>query len=441
MAELHRARSHIEVLHLHKVPLLDRRMLAIILRGLPNVTMVGVYNCPLIHFGDVIPILDLIHDINNDRRKKNMPKIKAFDFFPHFNQGTPYAHENAATYGISWGPIEMDIAQRGFYAIILKAVLKSKGLGLDLLFSKDHAFMDYLAKVPNIPLGVYSFLDAVYRYIEVDRWAWDRGDIKLQAIYDMLKPVRVAVEKQKHVAHDWPKYYLKEMATTSGFFCCCSCGYQTFMEFFPAYSKNQLQPHKRVCCACRLQIRLDAETDHLKAQKKGLLDKLCPDWEPKAFNQDAPLFRGGVGLIRLHSTETVRHMPDIVFAEGVDGGFGWTPYWQRLMRDAKLPHDSLVKLPRLEDVALDEATRRRWLDVIASAVREDVHRLGILELRKTFPTGSKRKGIPAYGPTREDGGAPDDLDEIQPPTPDERRYFFDYSKALKTARELLKEGW
>ncbi|KAL7782197.1 hypothetical protein V8C43DRAFT_319263 [Trichoderma afarasin] len=437
MAELHRARSHIEVLHLHKVPLLDRRMLAIILRGLPHVTMVGVYNCPLIHFGDVIPILDLIHEINNDRRKKNMPKIEAFDFFPHFNQGTPYAHENAATYGISWGPIEMDIAQRGFYAIILKAVLKSKGLGLDLLFSKDHAFMDYLAKVPNIPLGVYSFLDAVYRYIEVDRWAWNRGDIKLQAIYDMLKPVRVAVEK--HVAHDYPKYYLKKMATT--FFCCSSCGYQTFMEFFPAYSMNQLQPHRRVCCACRLQKRLDAETDHLKAQKKGLLDKLCPDWEPKAFNQDAPLFRGGVGLIRLHSTETVRHIPNIVFAEGVDGVHRWTHYWQRLMRDNKLPHDSLVKLPRLEDVALDEVTRRRWLDVIASAVREDVHRLGILELRKTFPTGSKRKGIPAYGPTREDGGAPDDLDEIQPPIPDERRYFFDYSKALKTARELLKEGW
>jgi hypothetical protein len=190
-----------------------------------------------------------------------------------------------------------------------------------------------------------------------------------------------------------------------------------------------------------LQKRLDAETDHLKAQKKGLLDKLCPDWEQKAFNQDAPLFRGGVGLIRLHSTETVRHMPNLVFAEGVDGVYRWPPYWQRLMRDAKLPHDSLVKLPRLEDVALDEATGRRWLDVIASAVREDVHRLGILELRKTYPTGSKRKGIPAYGPTREDGGAPDDLDEIQPPIPDERRCFFDYSKALDTARKLLKESW
>ncbi|KAL6701909.1 hypothetical protein J3F84DRAFT_392266 [Trichoderma pleuroticola] len=436
MSELHRARSHIEVLHLHKVPLLDRRMLAIILRGLPHVTMVGVYNCPLIHFGDVIPILDLIHEINNDRRKKNMPEIKAFDFFPWFNQGTPYVHENAATYGISWGPVPMDIAQRGFYAIILKAVMKSKGMGLDLLFSKDHAFMDYLAKVPNIPLGVVSFLDAVYRYLEVDKWDWDRGNKRLQAIYDMLKPVRVAVEK--HVANDWPKYYLKKMATT--FFCCCSCGYQTFMEFFPAGSMNRLQPHRRICCACRLQKFLDSETDHLKAQKKGLLDKLCPDWDQTAFNQDAPLFRGGGGLIRLQSTQTVRPLARLRLSM-VGGTLRYNYYREPLMRDQKLPHDSLVKLPSLEDVALDSATGRRWLDVIASAIREDVHRLGILELRNNYPTGSKRKGIPAYGSTREDGGAPDDLDEVQPPIPDERRCFFDYSKALKTALELRKQGW
>ncbi|KAL6813487.1 hypothetical protein GGI42DRAFT_339571 [Trichoderma sp. SZMC 28013] len=437
MSELHRARSHIEVLHLHRVPLLDRRMLAIILRGLPHVTMVGVYNCPLIHFGDVIPILDLIYEINIDRREKNMPKIKAFDFFPCFNQGTPYAHENSATYGISWGPLPMDVAQRGFYAIILKAVMKSKGMGLDLLFSKGHAFMDYLVKVPNIPLGVYSFLDAVYRYLEINRRARDRGNLKLQAIYDMLKPVRVAVEK--YVADDWPKYYLKEMANT--FFCCCSCGYQTFMEFFPAGSRNRLQAHRRICSACRLQKILDLETDHFKAQKKGLLDKLCPDWDRAAFNQDAPLFRGGGGLIRLESTETVRPQTPILTLSIVDGIQQVTPYSQPLMRDQKCPHDSLVKLPSLEDVALDSATGRRWLDVIASAVREDVHRLGILELRKTYPTGSKRKGIPAYGSTREDGGAPDDLDEIQPPAPDDKRCCFDYSKALKTALALRKDGW
>ncbi|KAK4084551.1 uncharacterized protein Triagg1_1031 [Trichoderma aggressivum f. europaeum] len=438
MSELHRARSHIEVLHLYRVPLLDRRMLAVILRGLPNVTMVGVYNCPLIHFGDVIPILDLIHEINIDRHEKNMPKIKAFDFFPCFNQGTPYAHENAATYGISWGPIPMDVAQRGFYAIILKAVLKSKGMGLDLLFSKDHAFMDYLVKVPNIPLGVYSFLDAIYRYLDVEQGAWGSANMKLEAIYDMLKPVRVAVDK--HVADDWPKYYLRMMAKT--FFFCCSCGYRTFMEFFPAGSTNRLQAYRRICCACHLQKILDLETDHFKAQKKGLLDKLCPEWDRTVFNQDAPLFRGGGGLIRLQSTETVRPQPPILTAAAVEGEtYRLSPYGAPLIRDNKYPHDSLAKLPTLEDVALDSATGRRWLDVIASAVREDVHRLGILELRKEYPTGSKRKGVPAYGPTREDGGAPDDLDEIQPPAPDDKKCSFDYRKALDTAKMMSKNGW
>ncbi|KAL7908767.1 hypothetical protein GGI35DRAFT_480363 [Trichoderma velutinum] len=436
MSELHRARSHIEILHLHKVPLLDRRMLAVILRGLPHVTMVGVYNCPLIHFGDVIPILDLIYEINNDRREKNMPKIKAFDFFPCFNQGTPYAHENAATYGISWGPIPMDIAQRGFYAIILKAVMKSRGMGLDLLFSKDHAFMDYLTRVPNTPLGVYGFLDAVYRYIEVDRWAPDRGNIKLQAIYDMLKPVRVALDK--NVADDWPNYYVKEMA--KNIFFCCSCGYETFMEFFPTGTKNQVPRHRRICCACRLQKALDAETDHMKAQKKGLLDKLCPDWDQKAFNQDAPLFCGGVGLIRLESIETVRSQP-VFLPFMVDGHLRFNHHRQSLLRDEKYPYDSLVKLPSLEDVALDPATGRRWLDVIASAVKEDVHRLGILELRRNYPNGSKRKGIPAYGPTREDGGAPDHMDEAQPPVSDGNQPFFNYRTALDMAYTLRGRGW
>ncbi|KAL7939627.1 hypothetical protein V8C35DRAFT_326562 [Trichoderma chlorosporum] len=436
MSELHRARSHIEVLHLHAVPLVDRRMLAIMLRGLPHVTMVGVYNCPLIHFGDIIPLLDLIHEINVDRREKNMPRIKAFDFFPCFNQGMPYAHANAATYGISWGPIEMDIGQRGFYAIILKAVMKSKGLGLDLLFSPRHAFMDYLTKVPNIPLGVYGFLDAVYRYMEVRKYDADRCNLKLQAIYDMLKPIRVTLND--YVADDWPKYYIREMGKT--FLCCSSCGYETFEDFFPANSKKRRARHQQTCCACLLQKALDEESDHFKTKKKELLDRLCPDWHREAFNQDAPLFAGGAGLIRLESTETIRP-PSIHRPFLVDGLLRFSPYWQPLLRDQKKVYDSLVKLPSLENVALDSDYRRRWSDAIVFAVKDDVHRLCILELKGTYQRGSKRQRIPAYGPTREDGGSPDHPDEAQPPASKVKRSFFDHKKALNIARWMKKSDW
>ncbi|EHK25306.1 uncharacterized protein TRIVIDRAFT_198283 [Trichoderma virens Gv29-8] len=436
MVELHRARSHVEVLHLHNVPLLDRRMLAIMLRGLPHVTMVGVYNCPLIHFGDVIPILDLIYEINQDRKEKNMPEIKAFDFFPCFNQGMPFAHKNAATYGISWEPIAMELAQPGFYGIILKAVMKSKGMGLDLLFSPDHAFMDYLVKVPNLPLGVYSFLDAVYRYLEVKRDDRNRCNLKLQAIYDMLKPIRI--ELDPYVADDWPRYYIREMGKT--FLCCCSCGYATFREFFPAGSKRRALRHRQICCACLLQKALDDEEDHWKTRKKDLLDKLCPDWEPSAFNQDAPLFDGGGGLIRLESTETVRprqdHPPFLV-----DGLLRLAPFWQALVRDQKRVYDSLAQLPSLEDVALDLATGRRWQDAVIFAIKEDVLRLGILELKSSYQHGVKRKSIPAYGTTRKDGGAPDHQDELQPPVFDEDWVFYDHKNALRLALWLKKRDW
>ncbi|RFU75313.1 hypothetical protein TARUN_6913 [Trichoderma arundinaceum] len=437
MFELYDSRAHIRVLHLHDVPLLDRRMLAVILRGLPHVVMVGVYSCPLIHFGDVIPMLDLIHEINIYRRKREMPEIKALDFFPYFNQGMPYAHENAATYGISWGSLPMDIAQRGFYAILLKAFMKSKAMGIELLFSPDHAFMEYLTKVPNTPLGVFGFLDAIYRYLEVKRDNVDRVNLKLQAIYDIVKPIRMALVE--NLASDWPKYYTKEMAKSLLF--CSSCGYETFEEFFPANSKNRLQRHRRVCSGCLLQRCLDREIDHFKAHKKRLIDMVCPDWDRAAFNKDAPLFEGGAELIHLESTETDRPLPRFpTFV--VDGLVRISPYYEPLMRDNKFQFDSLVGLPSLRDIAEHRRTTCRWWSTVIEAIKSDVLRRGIQELRNQYPTDDKKKGIPAFGPTRLDGGAPDHQDEAQPEkSADGKKSFYDQRGALNAANWITKKNW
>ncbi|KAL9480024.1 hypothetical protein ACSS6W_004810 [Trichoderma asperelloides] len=437
MFELFSARVHIRVLHLHDVPFLDRRVLAIILRGLPHVVMVGVYNCPLIHFGDVIPILDLIHEINIQRRDQNVPEIQDFDFFPYFNQGMPYEHENAATYGVSWSPLPMDIAQRGIYAIILKAVMKSKAMGIGLLFSPAHAFIKYLTKIPNTPLGMFGFLDAIYRYLEVKKDDPARSNLKLQAIYDLVKPIRLALNE--NLADDWPKYYTKQMAKT--LLCCSSCGYETLEEFFPAGSKNRLPRHRRICGGCHLQLYLDEECDHWKMQKKRLIDKLCPDWNREAFNEDAPLFEDGAGLIRLKSTETERPLPQFLTFV-VDGLLRVSPYYEPLMRDNKIQFDSLAGLPSLQDVAEDSETMQRWYSVVVLALREDVFRRGIHELRNQYRTGNKRKRIPAYGSTRMDGGAPDHQDELQPKKSDDgKKCFYDQKAALKAAQWMVKRKW
>ncbi|PTB68858.1 hypothetical protein BBK36DRAFT_1192222 [Trichoderma citrinoviride] len=416
MREIHTVSTYIEVVHLHDVPLVDRRMLATILRGMPHVVQVGVYRCPLVHFGDLIPILDLIYDINTGRRKKKLPAIKGFDFYPNFEDGMPYQHENAATYGLAWCPLLMDVGQRGFYGILLKAVMKAKALDLGQLFDKDGALMDWMAKVPNVPLGPYCFLDALYRYLEVEDEDPDGNDKRTQATYDLLKPTRIAFEP--YLSLDWPLYYTKKMGSK---FFCSSCGYETFREFFPGRAKL-LPAYLRTCSACILQRALDEERGHGRAWKLDLLDSVCFLWQPESFNLDAPLYDNGAGLIRLESTETER--PNDSSA---------------LMRDNKFPFDSLVGVPSLEAVAKGSIMACLWTEAVAFAFRYDLQRRGILELRHQYHR--RWNGVPAFPPTREDGGAPDHQDELQMENGEPDASFFDHRKALDVANRMKRNGW
>ncbi|TFB06542.1 hypothetical protein CCMA1212_000800 [Trichoderma ghanense] len=424
MTEMHTVSTYIEVVHLHDVPLVDRRMLAAMMRGMPHVVRVGVYRCPLIHFGDVIPILDLIHEINTGRREKEMPAIKGFDFYPNFEDGMPYQHQNAATYGLTWGPLAMDLGQRGFYGILLKAVMKAKAMDLGQLFEKDGALMDWLAKVPNVPLGPYCFLDALYRYLEVDDEDPDRDEKRTQATYDLLKPIRIAVET--NLGQDWPVYYTKQMGRK---YFCSSCGYETFRELFPSHAKY-LPRIRRTCCACILQRDLDDEKDHCKAWKLNLLDIVCPLWGlvHLEFNKEAPLYGNGAGLIRLKSTEAER---DPHLAPEVQE--------LTLIRDNKCPSDSLVGLPTLESIAKGTIIPSLWKEAVALGFRYDLQRRGILELRHRY--SRQWNGVPAFPPTREDGGAPDHEDELQPTDEDGDLSFFDHRKALVVANSMRLSGW
>ncbi|PTB77931.1 hypothetical protein M440DRAFT_1227912 [Trichoderma longibrachiatum ATCC 18648] len=420
MTEMHTVSTYIEVVHLHDVPLVDRRMLAVMMRGMPHVVQVGVYRCPLIDFGDLIPILDLIYEINTGRRKSKKTAIEGFDFYPNFEDGMPYEHQLAATYGLTWGPLPMNLVQRGFYGILLKAAMKAKAMELGQLFEKHGALMDWLAKVPNVPLGPYCFLDALYRYLEVGDEDPGRDDKRTQATYDLLKPIRVALEPS--VSLDWPVYYTKQMGRK---YFCSSCGYETFRELFPTRA-TWLPRYRRTCGACEMQAALDEENDHCKAWRLDLLDIICPLWQRRKFNMDAPLYSNGAGLISLESTETNResHLaPEL--------------HNMPLIRDNKRNWDSLVGLPSLENIAKGSITAGLWEEAVALGFRYDLQRRGILELRQRY--NRQRNGVPAFPPSREDGGAPDHEDELQPAST--RRSFFDHRKALDVTNRMRLSGW
>ncbi|KAL2675241.1 hypothetical protein Neosp_011423 [[Neocosmospora] mangrovei] len=347
---IYNRRQTIRVLHFHGTPMLDRRLVAVVARACPNLKMLGIYDCPDIHFGDAVCLLDLIHEINSSR-SSNQPRIEAFDFYPRYNTGSmlnqakPGADAN--TYGLSSKMLLLDVQQRGFFGILLQVVLKSKEMNLQLLMDRDGAFMTYLSKLPFVPLQIFGFLDGLYRYLDLMAAGSEDDNAISQALYDILKPVRMGIES---LDKDWNEYYLKEMGKNTMF--CCSCGYETLIEFFAQETRTSRE-HTHLCAACTLRLWLDEERDQGKRDGGEIMKPFFPKWERSDFNQDAPLYEHGKGLMTLKSTGTERPLPPAPQI-GPNGDVISHPYIEPLLRDNKIHYDSLQQLPNLRDMFDEE---------------------------------------------------------------------------------------
>ncbi|KAF5663096.1 hypothetical protein FHETE_7663 [Fusarium heterosporum] len=395
-------RNMVTVLQFHKTPLLDRRLVAIILRACPHVKMIGIYECPLIHFGDVMCLLDIIHEVNLERDKAGLPRVESFDFYPRYHAGMPYYNEcgyDFDSYGITWRALNNNYVQRGVLAILLQAVLKSRRMGLGLLMDHGGAFMTYLSNLPMIPSTILNFLDGLYRYLDVK--ATNPGDVNAlkRATYDMSKAIRAGIETLKD---DGPRY-MKSLGKALVF--CSSCGYETLPEFFSG-EQIRNQPHHRSCAACYLQTWLHEEKDHHKQEAKNIMSVFFPDWEPKAFNIDAPLLKDGQDLMRM-KTRKVERGPEPSMKLLPNGEFFMPQFEIEFVRNGKIQDDSVQGLPDLETLLIDKPLHDQQMSDVALAT--DAERIVALLLRDQYPKpeGSRR----SFAQTRFDGGAPDHYDE------------------------------
>ncbi|RSL88800.1 hypothetical protein CEP51_001542 [Fusarium floridanum] len=383
---IYNRRRTLRVLHFHATPLLDRRLVAIIARSCPNLQMLGIYDCPNLHIGDTICLLDLIHEINSTRAP-GQPRIEAFDFYPRYNAGPildgTKPEEDASTYGVSWKSVRIDAQQRGVFAILLQVVLKAKRMGLRLLLDKDSAFMTYLLRLPFPPLQILGFLDGLYRYLDLMKARSANKDAVKQALYDVLRPVRSGLES---LDKDWPSYYLHEMDKTMMF--CSSCGYEYLQDFF-AQSAQSAQAHTRICSACTLRLWLDEESDNDKGDANVIWEPYFKNWQRSEFNQDAPIHQHGQSIINLRSTETERPLPPAPQI-GPNGEPVGPRYVEPLMRDNKVHKDSLQNLPDFVELFQEEI------------YRVAMHRARVLDARQATDTILRsfyphdQEGVKAY---------------------------------------------
>ncbi|KAH7180859.1 hypothetical protein DER46DRAFT_583807 [Fusarium sp. MPI-SDFR-AT-0072] len=365
-------RTNICVLHFQKTPLLDRRLVACILRACPHITTLGIYQCPLIHFGDIICLLDLIHEVNLNRSSQSLPLVEALDFYPLYHAGMPFklpindeltkaekdrgmepAARETHGYGITWTYMPNEVLQRGVFAILLKTVLKARKMGIRLLMDKDAAFMKYLSDIPMLPGIIFQFLDGLYRYLDLKEAGSEDNTAMKRAKYDMILAVRTGLQSPYRNTLDPSDDVTRQV--TSLF--CRSCGYKMLDVFFRSQQIG-LPPHRQTCAGCEFQACLDKQSDHQKHHDLNLMGRfLEKDWDRKRFNIDAPVHDDGQELLSLHTRKTTNDLPLMVLLP--NGEFDRPSFQEQLICKHKENNDCLQGLPTLQDLLLQKDAKKQ----------------------------------------------------------------------------------
>lgn len=424
-------RQSITVLHFDKIPLLDRRVLAVILRSCPNVTSLGVYDCPLLHIGDIVCLLDLISEVNMTRLQQKKPLITSFDFFPCLERGMPFKHPSAATYGLTWNPVNLEVAQKGLYVLLLKAFAKAYRMKLAYsLFDEHQGLRKYLLRIPNPPFGVPMFLDALYRMMS-------RPDKhkEQKVIADLLRPIHLDFGEK--FPDDGP--FQRPEPEKPRFFC-ASCGYEMLEEFF-VDSAVLVGWNDRVCCGCLLQCRLGMERHRLKKAKRECLDHLFPNHYSRDFNPDAPLARGFGSIIRLSTTRVEAlnpALPLVLPHSPADGSR--TQERRPLLRNKKASDDSLVNLPTFHELLFANSAEETWKEFGVKCRRVDAFscasRLAMDQLcGQNSPATLER--IRSLSPL----GKPDHWEEMQLQKHGHFSESYTFETALQRHLFMVSKGW
>ncbi|KAH7155489.1 hypothetical protein B0J13DRAFT_655168 [Dactylonectria estremocensis] len=411
------------VLHLTNLPLVDRRIVAVILRSCPQITMIGIYDCPLIHFGDVICLLDLIHEVNQIRKAKNQPPVQKFDFFPHFNMGIPYVDRAAGTHGITWSSVSADLAQRGIFRILLEAYNKACCMGLELLFEEGKAFRQYLAQLPLQPLAVVNFLSGLMRHHDAQmRHQTRRNRIEVrEGMYDALKAVRLGIENISRDGHEWYGFQMGEYLVF-----CSSCGNEMVEEFF-TQGQRDAPPYSRVCAGCVLRGEMDTERNQQKQENLSILLTLFPAWNGLYFNADAPM-NMFTKFMRIRARINFRPPPPPM-QEDRAGHLFQPQFVMPLVRDNKAHYDSLQGLPSLKWLVY--GSERQWQSAIHVAMVTDVERVTAHLLGDHYPESIGM--LAAFKHTRLDRAKPNHFDEGQGRPRASLQFCFESALVIKAA--------
>ncbi|KAF7863832.1 hypothetical protein EAF04_006797 [Stromatinia cepivora] len=274
---MHNFSEFLQNIQFHHVPFLTTHILALIIPEIRKLSVLGVYNCELIHLGDGQELLNIIQ---RDRLRGCEHQVH-LDFYPAYHVG-PYSTHQAGdkkgeqrlggqySYGVTWDDPGMMVAdiRLAIWQEVHGLIHQARNQGIDFE-SKHTMFRQWLDKSPclavektlKVLMDPCAGIDQIIVHVAYREF---HGDVQK---FRKSVPGKVA---NKPEGSQW-------MAEG---FRCPSCehllpgiwfSYQMIRNF---KLNNQDNP---TCQACKLFDYLKMEDDHYKKEKRTIIKAWCWD--------------------------------------------------------------------------------------------------------------------------------------------------------------------
>ncbi|GKT43099.1 uncharacterized protein ColSpa_03280 [Colletotrichum spaethianum] len=263
----------LKALRLHEVPMMDVRIVEMILMTCPKLEILGVINCELIHVGNLIFLLDLIYW----NSKKMAKKPVSLQFHPRTYLGP--LENRLGTHIVSWDPINVNVLTATL-ALVFLAAIKALPMGIDLL-SKGQDFRKFFDLIPMRPGQGAIFLHHVFTWVDAAKSPpsyallpkQTKEDLEDQVVMSLLQGCDQKMKRRQR--NDQFKQNT-----------CSRCSNTLIRAFFRPEMDTRRLAHW-VCRICDLNYALDGEVHHRLIEKRNLLDMVLslPDNALKRTSQ------------------------------------------------------------------------------------------------------------------------------------------------------------
>ncbi|OHE97471.1 hypothetical protein CORC01_07253 [Colletotrichum orchidophilum] len=250
----------LRALQLHEVPMMDLRMVELVLSACPVLEALGIVKCELLHVADVNPLLDILYR----RSKETGKKWKSLQFYPRSYIGPLY--NRTGTHIVSWDPLSTNV-ETSLLITVFWAIMKAIPLGIDLV-SEGQAFRKFLDLVPMVPGEIAVFLHHVHSWL--DKAKSSETDNILPGIAESLEDqvllsMLLGTKERKRMEKHLRAMYFNDKYE------CCRCGCEMLAILFRSEMKLRAAGH-RVCRICDLRLELDGENHHRLHDKRTMMD-------------------------------------------------------------------------------------------------------------------------------------------------------------------------